>query len=98
MINVQIDVTDPADALGESTAVWSGVLPELPAGGDTLEIRGDRLGGITSPQQRPVTSYRVTGRAHWVLFAVDRAVLHPSVILDVEPWDPDSDPEGRVAK
>lgn len=95
MINVQIDVTDPADPLGEGTAVWSGVLPELPAGGDTLEIRGERPGGVTSWQQRPVTSYRVTGKAHWVIFTEDRAALHSSVILDVALWDPDTEePDG----
>jgi len=88
MINVQIDVVEPGGALGDGTAVWSGVLPELPAGGDTLEIRGKQLGGA-------VDNYRVTGAAHWILSA--RLVAEcqsASVILYVEPWDPGADPEG----
>jgi hypothetical protein len=39
VINAQIDLVTPEDEDGEGTAVWSGLLPELPAGGDTLEIR-----------------------------------------------------------
>ncbi len=88
MINVQLDVVAPGESLGDGTAVWSGVLPELPAGGDTLEIRGKQLEG-------EVDNYRVTGAAHWMLSArllTERQSA--SVIVYVETWDPDSDPEG----
>lgn len=85
MINTQIDLVTPEDKDGEGTAVWSGLLPELPAGGDTLEIRGHRTGTA----QRPVDLYRVTGKTHWIVFAEDRRGDSLSVIVDVEPWTPD---------
>lgn len=86
MINVQIDVIDPTEEHPEGTAVWSGRLPELPATGDTLEIRHPLPGG----GNRKVTTYRVTGPAHWILFPEDPdGLFHSaSAIVTVQSWEP----------
>lgn len=63
-LHVQIDVNE--------TAVWSGVLPALPAVGNTIEVRGSG-------------EYRVTG-VHWIVFADEP--YYASVLVDAEEWTP----------
>lgn len=70
MINVQVDLDEGAGP-GEGTAIWSGVLPQIPPTGDTMEIRrwGHGFDGC----------YRVK-ESHWILSAQSD---HTSVIITV---------------
>jgi hypothetical protein len=78
MIYVQIDLQEPGEEPGDSTAIWSGELSHVPQTGNTIEIRGGKHEG----------QYRVTG-AHWILFASARLQpqsVQSSVIVYVI-WD-----------
>jgi hypothetical protein len=77
MISVQIDLQEPGEEPGESTAIWSGELSHTPQVGNTLEIREGTHSG----------EYRVTS-VHWVLFAntSSRQSIQSSVVVYVV-WD-----------
>lgn len=86
MISVQVDVRlRPED--DDTTAIWSGCWPQVPAAGDTFEIRLGEHAGM----------YRVE-RAHWVLFDADTSARRPvgpyvsSAIVTATPWDPPMSP------